>query len=104
MSNQQLPEQGLAFSDSFTNDISDAEFNTAIDQLAEVVSGRGMVALTVFFLEAHRPLRAIIGQATLFSAPLLTCFFGSSKVQTVLRIMENDNGYERLIMRLEELR
>ena len=49
MSNQQLPEQGLAFSDSFTNDISDAEFNTAIDQLAEVVSDRGMVALTVFF-------------------------------------------------------
>jgi len=86
------------------NSLSDDELDGMLDTLANAVQDRGLIALAIFFLEAHRPLRAIMGQATLCSAPLLGCFFGSGKVQVVLRIMESDAGYEKLIRYLEARR
>jgi hypothetical protein len=84
--------------------LSDDELDVMLETLANAVQERGLVALAIFFLEAHRPLRAIMGQAALCSAPLLGCFFGSGKVQVVLRIMESDAGYEKLITCLEARR
>lgn len=86
------------------NSLSDHELDGMLETLADAVQSRGLIALAIFFLEAHRPLRAIMGQATLCSAPLLGCFFGSGKVQMVLRIMESDAGYEKLIRYLEARR
>ncbi|MGA1191163.1 MAG: hypothetical protein ACO3XO_02640 [Bdellovibrionota bacterium] len=86
------------------NELTDDEIGDILEKLANGVQERGLIALAIFFLEAHRPLRAILGQATLCSAPLLGCFFGSGKVQTVLRIMESDDGYEKLITCLEARR
>ena len=87
-----------------SNSPSDDEFDALLEKLANSVQERGLIALAIFFLEAHRPLRAILGQAALCSAPLLGCFFGSSKVQVVLRIMESDAGYEKLMKCLEAKR
>ncbi|MCB0330315.1 MAG: hypothetical protein KDD70_11635 [Bdellovibrionales bacterium] len=74
-----------------------------IEQLAQEVYRRQLGSVALFFLEAHRPLRGMFYQLLIVSTPLFVPFFGAGKVESLLRIMEDDASLEKLIRRIEEL-
>lgn len=88
---------------SISDTICDSEVTSEqIQQLADEVCQRGYKDLVIFFLEAHRPLRGLAYQVGIFSMPLLSLFFRSSKLSLLLHIMESDMHLQMLLEALED--
>jgi hypothetical protein len=85
---------------------SDAEPRTEdvlFDQIAEQVVRRGLVTPAVFFLELHRPLGFLAGQATHLLAPFLGPLIGLQNVRHLARLLEDPASVDRLLDRIERL-
>ena len=73
-----------------------------IEEMAREISARGLGTITLFFLEAHRPLRALAAQTLIAFGPLTAALFGSGKAEKLLGIMNSDSSLELLVRQLEE--
>lgn len=77
------------------------------DQLAEDLAHRldgwRMTTPAIAFLEAHKPLGFFASQTLLALQPLLTLFLGDVRVAEYAALLEDRNGLELVINRLEEL-
>jgi hypothetical protein len=76
--------------------------DTLFDQIAEQVVRRGLVTPAVFFLELHRPLGFLAGQATHVLSPFLGALFGLGNVHRLARLLEDPTSVDRLLERIEQ--
>lgn len=86
--------------------LDDAEIVTTedIDALAEQICARGLETPAVFFLEAHRPLRGLLFQASLVSAPLLHLFVGRKNSLRIQAALEDPKLVDQLLESIEARR
>jgi hypothetical protein len=73
-----------------------------IRRLANEVSGRGLAAPAILFLEFYRPLSYLGGQCLFLAQPLLDCFVDSSALTHFAELLDNGDAVESLIRCLEE--
>jgi hypothetical protein len=74
-----------------------------LDRVAAQVVRRGLVTPALFFLELHRPLSFLAGQATHALQPFLAPLFGYQTVQRLARLLEDPANVDRLLERIEQL-
>jgi hypothetical protein len=84
------------------------EWNAARrDQLAEDLARRldswRLTTPAIAFLEAHKPLGFFASQSLLALQPLLMLVLGDVHVEQYAALLEDGNGVELVINRLEEL-
>lgn len=72
-----------------------------VEYVAREIQVRGLCGPAVLFLEAARPHHPLGSGAMLFFDPVLRGVFGG--MTEVHRIMADEDGIERLIVRLEEI-
>jgi len=84
-------------------DLNPARRDEIVERVAQKVQDWGLLAPAVFFLEANRPLGLLGGQLLLFAQPLLGFFVDDALVRDAALLLEEPQGVERLIARLEEL-
>lgn len=75
-----------------------------IKEMAAAIFRRGMTIPAIFFLEAHKPLTAIVNFGANLCAPVLVPLFGSQRIENIHRLLENPELVEKLIVELESLR
>ena len=73
-----------------------------LKSIAERIKRMGLQVPAILFLEAHKPLSFIGGQALYFSAPFLGLLFGFQNVSLFADILSKPGGIERLLKKLEE--
>jgi hypothetical protein len=77
------------------------------DQLAKDLARRldswRLTTPAIAFLEAHKPLGFFASQSLLAFGPLLTLFLGDVHIDEYAALLEDGNGVELVINRLEEL-
>jgi hypothetical protein len=73
-----------------------------IEDLAHRLDSWKLTTPAIAFLEAHRPLGFFASQTLLAFHPLLTLFLGDVPVEEYAALLEDRNGLERMIDRLEE--
>jgi hypothetical protein len=81
----------------------DPALDPLLDRVATQVVRRGLVTPAVFFLELHRPLSFLAGQATHALQPFLAPLFGYETVQRLARLLEDPANVDRLLDRIEQL-
>lgn len=84
-------------------DVTDKDRDAFIEAVARRVVQMRLEAPAIFFLEMHKPLAFVAGQALLVTSPVLAPFFGIDKVEQASEIMSDRENVERLIRRIEEL-
>lgn len=71
-------------------------------KIAEKVVALGLVTPAILFLDMHRPLSRLAGQALLVASPVLAPALGLDGVSGLSRLIYQEGGTERLIQRIEE--
>jgi hypothetical protein len=74
-----------------------------IENLAHRLDSWRLTTPSIAFLEAHKPLGFFASQTLLALQPLLTLLLGDVPVEEYAALLEDQNGLERVIDRLEEL-
>jgi hypothetical protein len=74
-----------------------------IENLAHRLDSWRLTTPAVAFLEAHKPLGFFASQTLLALQPLLTLLLGDVSVEEYAALLEDRDGLERVINRLEEL-
>jgi len=70
------------------------------EALAAELRRRGLATPALLLLEAHRPLRPLLANASLFLSPLVRPLFGS-RFDGIQQALDEDDGYDRLMSELE---
>lgn len=70
------------------------------EAVAREIRSRGLSAPALLLLDAHRPLRPLLGQAATFLLPLMRPLLGESSSQALERALGDDAAYDRLMERL----
>jgi hypothetical protein len=70
-------------------------------RVAEGLGQRGLAAPARLLLEAHRPLRPLMTEASVFVGPLLRPLLGT-RFDGWLRVLEDDDEYDALIEALDD--
>jgi hypothetical protein len=83
-------------------ELGDARREALVEDVAREIRLRGLTGPAVHFLEASRPYRPLGAPAMLFFDPILRELFGG-ELASASELLEDDDGIEALIMRLEEL-
>jgi hypothetical protein len=83
-------------------ELGDARREALVEDVAREIRLRGLTGPAVHFLEASRPYRPLGAPAMLFFDPVLRELFGG-ELASASELLEDDDGIEALIMRLEEL-
>lgn len=72
---------------------------TSHDRVSRELRHRGLAAPALILLEAHRPLRPLLGLAATAVLPLVRPLLGP-RVEDWQRTLDEDAEYERLVDRL----
>jgi hypothetical protein len=83
--------------------LSAARRDHLIENLAHRLDSWRLTTPAIAFLEAHKPLGFFASQTLLVLQPLLTLLLGDLSVEEYAALLEDRNGVERVIDRLEEL-
>jgi hypothetical protein len=73
-----------------------------IEDLAHRLDSWRLTGPAIALLEAHKPLGFFASQTLLAFEPLLTMLLGDVAVEDYAALLEDRNGLERMISRLEE--
>src|SRR5947209_14552796 len=84
-------------------ELPDDRRDELIDQMARIVTRRGLQLPAILFLEMHKPLTYLGSQAIILGSGFLAPLFGPKNVQQVAKLFETRANVERLIARIEEL-
>lgn len=71
----------------------------ATEPIARELSDRGLAAPSLLLLDAHRPLRPLLGLAATFLLPMARPLLGD-RARRIDRALGADEEYERLVERL----
>ena len=82
-------------------DLTEAERNEIIKSTAAFVKKQGVRTPAVLFLEMHKPLSGVAGNAAIFFAPFIMPFLGFSNVDKYSRFFADRTNVERLICEIE---
>lgn len=83
--------------------LTDQQAGDMCEALARRVVALGLTTPTVLFLEIHKPLSRLAGQALIVASPILAPVFGLDGVGAFSRLVYHPGGIDRLIARIEEL-
>ena len=82
--------------------LSEEETQQTLDEIAEVIVRRRLVAPAIMFLEMHKPLSFIAGQGMIVAMPLIGPLLGPERMSRLSRLLQDRENIERLIQRIEE--
>lgn len=85
----------------WTEELTDEEESALIAKVSGEIKKRGMEVPAVFFLEMHKPLAGIAGNAMIVGSPFIVPFFGMDNVHDFSRLLQRQGGVERLIQAIE---
>ncbi len=85
----------------FREPISDERRDEVLDAIANRVKQYGMTVPAIFFLEMHKPLSYIGGQAMHFFAPIVGAFFQT--FEDYAYFFDDRENVELLIQRIEAI-
>lgn len=74
-----------------------------IDRCARRIADLGLTAPAILFLEMHKPLAFLGAQLLLVMQPFLSLGFDDADLRDVAAIIEQRDGVEELVQRLESL-
>lgn len=74
-----------------------------VEDLAQRLDSWRLTTPAIAFLEVHKPLGFFASQTLLALQPLLTLLVGNVSVEEYAALLEDRNGLELVISRLEEL-
>ncbi len=83
--------------------LSDEQAGEMCEAFARRVVALGLTTPAILFLEMHRPLSRLAGQALVVASPVLAPVFGLNGVGAFTRLLYHPGGADRLIARIEEL-
>lgn len=69
------------------------------EPIARELRTRGLTAPALLLLDAHRPLRPLLGVAAAFLLPVIRPVFGGG-AQRIHDVLDDDAAYDRLLDRL----
>lgn len=72
-----------------------------IEKLAGWIVRRGLTVPAILALDSHRHLNFVASQALVFLQPMLTVLFDQAGIDAVVRMMEQRENVERLLIRIE---
>lgn len=73
----------------------------ATEPIARELVGRGLAEPALILLEAHRPLRPLVGLAATFLLPVVRPLLGAA-ADDLRSSVDDDRSYDRLVERLRE--
>lgn len=76
--------------------------NIELETIARRIYKLGLTAPAIFFLEAFKPLTAVVHSATLVGAPLLQMCLGVAAQRELSEILRDRENIERLITLIEK--
>jgi hypothetical protein len=85
-------------------DLTEEETSALLDKAVRAILERRLETPAILFLEMHKPLAYLGGQAALAFAPFLVPFFGFDFVNNYSRLLSKRENIERLIQMLERAR
>jgi hypothetical protein len=88
--------------DLWTTELTAEETDALISKLAIKIKQRKLEVPAILFLEMHKPLANIAGQAAVVFSPFLIAFVGFDKVNDYSRLLSKRENFERLIRLLEQ--
>lgn len=80
------------------------EAELLLEKAAQTIVRRGMEVPAILFLEMHKPLAGLIGNAVWLTMPLWALFFGVATTNELGALLSEPQNIERLIRRIEQLR
>lgn len=85
------------------HELSKEEREKLINELAKKVVDKGMETAAVLFLEAHKPVTFLAGQAMMVASPFLVPLFGQESVRKYSQLFCDRESVEILIQRIEDI-
>ncbi len=83
--------------------LGEQETQEVIEEAASTIAKHRLEVPAVLFLEMHKPLSFVAGQAMVVAMPFLGPLFGPQKMARFTRFLQVRENVERLIQRIEEL-
>ena len=74
----------------------------SISRLATKIVSKGLEVPAVFFLELHKPFTSLIQTTSIILTPLATPFFGAERIESLGRLLADQNSVERLQVEIEK--
>ncbi|MCX7838057.1 MAG: hypothetical protein N2559_01165 [Anaerolineae bacterium] len=87
--------------ESLVSMLKDARREELITALAQRIEQAGMVAPAILFLETFKPLAFLGAQLVWLAQPFLTLGLKETDVRDLAQLIEDEDGVEALIARLE---
>lgn len=81
--------------------VVEAHREELVARWAQRIEQAGMVAPAILFLETFKPLAFVGAQLLWFAQPFLTLGLSEADVRDLAHLIEDDDGVEALIARLE---
>ncbi len=75
---------------------------TFVEKVARKISGLGLAAPAILFLEAHKPLAFLSSQLLLIAQPTLNLFVSSHSTQNMVDLLADPTQLEQLMTQLEQ--
>lgn len=74
-----------------------------IEGIARRIVERRLETPAVLFLELHKPLAFLAGQAALAAVPFLGLFFAPEEIERAVRLLGSPEAVDQLIARIEQI-
>lgn len=87
----------------WTDDLSDQEEAKLLTGLATKIRKRKLETPAILFLEMHKPVSRLAGNALVVFSPFIAPFVGFQNVNDYSRLLMKPGAVEKLILLLEEV-
>lgn len=75
---------------------------TFVEKVTRKISGLGLTAPAILFLEAHKPLAFLSSQLLLIAQPTLNLLVSSHSTQNIVDLLADPTQLEQLMTQLEQ--
>lgn len=87
----------------WADDLSDQDEARMLTALATKIRKRKLESVAILFLEMHKPVSRLAGNALVVFSPFVAPFVGFQNVNDYSRLLMKSGAIEKLILRLEEV-
>ena len=86
----------------WTEELTEQETEDLLAKLETLVRSRKLESPAILFLEMHKPISRLAGNALIVFAPFVAPFVGIDNVHNYSRMLMQSGNVEKLILRLEQ--
>ncbi len=86
----------------WTEELTEQETEDLLTKLETLVRSRKFEVPAILFLEMHKPISRLAGNALIVFAPFVAPFVGIDNVHNYSRMLMQPGNVEKLILRLEQ--